>query len=524
MANIEHEYRVDCGNASDMLAKLPEGIIQTTVTSPPYFGLRDYGVAGQIGLEDTPEAYVARLVEVFREVRRVLRKDGTLFLNLGDSYYHASPSGQQGKSGERASRTFTAAGAGSQREGVYGTSDKALASYPDRDLFFENLCGACLRDWESCKSRTYHQPVAMPATSPYDPSLERKESERVHLPTLDSLHQRQTRLSSDATQDSAHSVDHAPVLPHASLVSMSDVSSRQSQDWCLQTSNDDAGRFVPGSSSDDAQPIGHRSDAPSEMPHCKEDTALPSEGQPRHIRYTAGYCSRCGTYSEYLLTNTQPQYTTRLSPKQLLGVPWRVAFALSAAGWYLRSDVVWVKPNAMPSSVKTRPTVAHEYIFFFAKEKDYVYNPDAIREPHVTFSENSKMKGGRNHLGKRGGTPEIGKNAGNPNLHTGRWDQAFHPLGRNKRTVWEIPLGKFRGAHFAVFPERLVEICILAGSNTGSLVCDSFTGSGTTGVVAKRLGRYFYGVDLSQEYVALASTRINAMIAQNSMAQSSLFE
>ena len=198
----------------------------------------------------------------------------------------------------------------------------------------------------------------------------------------------------------------------------------------------------------------------------------------------------------------------------LLGVPWRVAFALGEIGWQLRSDVIWHKPNAMPSSVKTRPTVDHEYIFLFAKKKDYVYNADAIREPHVTFSEKSKMRGGRNHLGKRGGTPENGKNAGNANLHTGRWDQAFHPLGRNKRTVWEISLGKFRGAHFAVFPEKLVETCLLATSNEDSLVCDPFTGSGTTGIVAKKMGRSFYGVDLSSDYAKMAQERIDSTSTQ----------
>jgi len=105
----------------------------------------------------------------------------------------------------------------------------------------------------------------------------------------------------------------------------------------------------------------------------------------------------------------------------------------------------------MPASVKNRPTTSHEHVFLFAKSKDYFYNADAIREPHVTFTEASKMRGGRNHFGKRNGTPENGKNKGNPNLHNGRWDQAFHPLGRNKRTVWDIPLSKFRDAHFAVF-------------------------------------------------------------------------
>ncbi|RMG06352.1 MAG: hypothetical protein D6735_04110 [Acidobacteria bacterium] len=132
-------------------------------------------------------------------------------------------------------------------------------------------------------------------------------------------------------------------------------------------------------------------------------------------------------------------------------MPWRVALGLQDAGWILRSEIIWHKPNAMPASVKNRPTTSHEHVFLFAKSKDYFYNADAIREPHVTFTEASKMRGGRNHFGKRNGTPENGKNKGNPNLHNGRWDQAFHPLGRNKRTVWDIPLSKFRDAHFAVF-------------------------------------------------------------------------
>src|SRR5215213_6279145 len=145
--------------------------------------------------------------------------------------------------------------------------------------------------------------------------------------------------------------------------------------------------------------------------------------------------------------------------KSLLGIPWKVALALQDNGWILRSDIIWHKPNAMPSSIKDRPTTDHEYIFLFALNNNYYYNADAIREPHKTFSEDSKMKGGRNHFGKVNGTPENGKNGGNNNLHDGRWDQAFHPKGRNKRTVWEIPLSKFKEAHFAVYPEKLVETC-----------------------------------------------------------------
>lgn len=196
---------------------------------------------------------------------------------------------------------------------------------------------------------------------------------------------------------------------------------------------------------------------------------------------------------------------------QLVGIPWRVALSLKDSGWLLRSEIIWNKPNAMPSSVKNRPTTAHEHVFLFAKSKDYYYDADAIREPHVTFSDTSRMKGGRNHFGKRGGTPESGKNRGNPNLHNGRWDQAFHPLGRNKRTVWDIPLGKFRDAHFAVFPEALARTCMLAGSRVGDLVLDPFMGSGTTACVAKGLGRRFLGIELVPQYADMALKRISTV-------------
>ena len=269
-------------DAEQALRSLPGNLVNGIVTSPPYYGQRDYGVAGQIGIEASPTAYVDHLVRIFREARRVLRDDGTLWLNLGDKY---------------------------------------------------------------------------------------------------------------------------------------------------------------------------------------KDNAL-------------------------------------------LGMPWRVALALIEDGWLLRSDVIWHKPNAMPSSVKTRPTTDHEYLFMFSKSKSYHYDADAIREPHVTFSENTKMRGGRNHLGKRGGTPEEGKNKGNSNLHTGRWDQAFHPLGRNKRTVWSVPLGKFREAHFAVFPEKLIEPCILAGVPNGGIVLDPFFGSGTTGAVADALGRDAVLVDDNPEAIAVMRRRM----------------
>jgi site-specific DNA-methyltransferase (adenine-specific) len=192
-----------------------------------------------------------------------------------------------------------------------------------------------------------------------------------------------------------------------------------------------------------------------------------------------------------------------------LGMPWRVALALQDHGWILRSDIIWHKPNAMPSPVKTRPTTDHEYVFFFSKSLEYYYDADAIREPHVTFTENSRMRGGRRHFFQPNGTPEMGKNRGNSNLHHGRWDQAFHPKGRNKRTVWSIPLSKFREAHFAVFPEPLVETCIQAACPPGGLVLDPFLGSGTTAVVAQRLDRSFLGIDCVREYCEMAHRRLS---------------
>lgn len=198
--------------------------------------------------------------------------------------------------------------------------------------------------------------------------------------------------------------------------------------------------------------------------------------------------------------------------KELQGVPWKVAIALQNSGWILRSDVIWHKPNAMPSSVTSRPTVDHEYIFMFSKSKLYYYDADAIREEHITFTEKSKMRGGRNHFGKKDGTPENGKNGGNHNLHDGRWDQAFNPLGRNKRTVWSVPLGKFRGAHFAVFPEKLIEPCILSSTKKDDIVLDPFSGSGTTGIVAIKNGRKYIGIELVTEYRDMGQTRISELL------------
>lgn len=323
------------GDCRDVLRQLAQGgaRVQTCVTSPPYWGLRDYGVAGQIGLEATPEEYVARMVDVFRLVRDVLADDGTLWLNLGDSY------------------------AGGGRGG--GSED--------------------------CKQRTN---------------------------------------------------------------------------------------------------VGSLIKAPK--------------------------WSAAGN----------------LKPKDLVGIPWMVAFALRADGWYLRSDVIWNKPNPMPESVTDRPTKSHEYIFLLAKSERYHYDAEAIREPAThpsiaRWSQNIEAQAGSDRVpGKTNGRmkavggPRKEKQRGHSRRHAGfddRWDHMSKAeqaaMGRNKRSVWTITTKPYSEAHFATYPPELIEPCILAGSRPGDIVLDPFFGSGTTGEVAERLGRWWIGIELNPEYGKLAARR-----------------
>jgi DNA modification methylase len=184
--------------------------------------------------------------------------------------------------------------------------------------------------------------------------------------------------------------------------------------------------------------------------------------------------------------------------KQLLGIPWKVAFALQADGWYLRSDIIWAKPNPMPESVRDRPTKSHEYLFLLTKSPKYYYDHEVIKEPAVSKD--------RNFSGEPSGTysADAGRNDGG--IHYG----AGYKTGetRNKRSVWTINTKPFKGAHFAVMPEALVEPCVLAGSAEGDTVLDPFTGSGTVAVVANRLGRNFVGTELNPEYAEIAKERI----------------
>lgn len=293
--------------------------MHTCITSPPYWGLRDYGHDGQMGLEETPDEYVAGMVEVFRAVARVLRTDGTLWLNLGDSY----------------------AGGGGY--------------------------------------------------APNAPCNQRRA---------------------------------------------------KGESWGKMN------RFSP-----------------------REGEAR-KKAKPGHV-------------------------PMGLKPKDLVGIPWRVAFALQADGWYLRSDIIWAKPNPMPESVTDRPTKAHEYLFLLAHPDSggrYFYDSEAVRERSVEPDRvRADNVGGASHVER--GQHSVG------GLVTGG---AY----RNKRTIWAIPTQPFPGAHFAVMPPALVIPCVKAGSPVGGLVLDPFAGAGTVGVVATGHGRRFIGCELSPEYAALAEARI----------------
>lgn len=199
-----------------------------------------------------------------------------------------------------------------------------------------------------------------------------------------------------------------------------------------------------------------------------------------------------------------PDVEIGLKPKDLVGIPWRVAFALQADGWWLRSDIIWHKPNCMPESVRDRPTKAHEYIFLLSKSARYYYDHEAIREGNKVYH---RPAGGYNN--DRG----IGGGAGGQaaRLALGFKNRDVTTVGRNKRTVWTIPTRPFKGAHFAVFPPALIEPCILAGCPLGGTVLDPFGGSGTVGAVATGNNRNAILIDLKDDYLKLAKERIAAV-------------
>ncbi len=516
---------------------LADSSVHMCVTSPPYWGLRDYGVAGQLGLEATPDEYVAHMVQVFREVWRVLRDDGIVFLNLGDSYYNNPGNGRGGGSTLTGNKPHLS---GAKRVAPCGTSGKAPASYPDRDCLCENLCGVCLPVYRNHKSRNDGLLAAMLTASLSASNHGHTELQPDHLPTLHSS--RPADHSEDAIQDRWPTSDHDAAQLRAVLESTIGVSGPQLLDECLRRASSGVCLLCARSLASGAHPCADNSACP-----CASQTNPGAMSDHSANTGDSGVIDgssvdhKSGTAYEL----AYPYYTTssrHLKHKDLCGIPWRVAFALQADGWWLRSDVIWSKPNPMPESVTDRPTKSHEYLFLLAKQPRYYYDATAIAEPasentHMRISQDLakqvgsfRANGGNKTNGPmkavlKGSTrkpPEPGNG-----IKTNRSMEAALAMPvekRNKRTVWTITSQGYGGAHFATFPPALVEIPILAGSRPGDIVLDPFCGSGTTGMVARQHGRRFVGLDLSLAYLReLALPRAEGLQTAASIASLPLF-
>jgi len=206
-----------------------------------------------------------------------------------------------------------------------------------------------------------------------------------------------------------------------------------------------------------------------------------------------------GRRNQHETMMTRKRKLAGLKPKDLVGIPWRVAFALQADGWYLRSDIIWSKPNPMPESVIDRPTKAHEYVFLLTKAGRYFWDADAVREPHKHPEQTHRRDNDADYEDERWMRHD-------PGIWHGR--AGNHPSGRNIRSVWTITTKPYSEAHFATFPPELPERCIKAGSREGDTILDPFNGAGTTGVVAMRLGRRYVGIEINPEYAEMSERRI----------------
>jgi DNA modification methylase len=515
--------RVIVGDVRAKLADLADESVHCVVTSPPYFGLRDYGTASweggdpdcdhlgppmrtnaqptnsngtfhggatrasepmgkscnkcgatrtdkQIGLEATPAEFVAVMVEVFREVRRVLRSDGTLFLNLGDSYQSSGPrqTGRNDTTRETPGGRGGSFRGGERRAIVCDTVDKEPEGSPAHDCFCQSLCGACREAYRIGIVHSGHSPDPMPPSSNSLSSRERRGSPSGHLPTSGLA--RQGDHSSDARSDQQLLPAHVAGQPLSSPASTPDQSYPQ----------------LPADFPRSDQPSGCR------LCGCSlADCAPASAHTAACICGTADGASADHTTDKDSWGSAYPHLTTAaLKPKDLIGIPWRVAFALQADGWYLRQDIIWSKPNPMPESVTDRCTKAHEYLFLLSKSPRYHYDAEAIAEPAQDWTNGGPGTGIRetHHYGAgNGGNAGLIRNAE-------RYKAGDSPTTRNRRSVWTVATQAFSAAHFA--------------STVPGVVLDCFGGAGTTGLVADRLQRDAILIELNPAYAALATNRI----------------
>ncbi|MBN3747095.1 site-specific DNA-methyltransferase [Burkholderia sp. Se-20373] len=472
-----------------MRTMIADGVkVQTIVTSPPYWGLRSYLPDGhpdkhrEIGQEPTLSEFIKTLVSVFELARELLTDDGVMYLNMGDSYVSA----------------------GSRRKVPYGTSGKEPEDSQACDCLCESLCDACRKPYWIGKSHSDRRHEAMPALSLFASSRGNMESESAHPPTLD--------FAPEVDRTLTASQDHS----RAQVIPLDEPSGAQKSTTTRESyprHREDYRQSVPSSGCLLCGRSLQRSvQASAHMAVCICGTSPHGSAFGRQdtdvSRLASGYLT-----------------TPSLKPKDLVGQPWRLAFALQDAGWYLRQDIIWHKPNPMPESVRDRCTKAHEYLFLLSKSERYYFDAEAIAQPLAESSVErlsqqnlvnqagsdrvpGKINGSMKAVGPRFGGSKYGDDD-REESRTKSGNEWHGGKGRaNRRSVWTIPTQSYSGAHFATFPEALVEPCVLAGSRPGDVVFDPFFGSGTTGQVAQRLGRRFLGCELNPDYESLQRDRL----------------
>jgi DNA modification methylase len=503
------DFTLYVGDAVEVLRELPDESVHCCVTSPPYWGLRDYGTEGQIGLEATPEAFVESMVQVFREVRRVLRLDGTLWLNLGDSYAGHNATGFREGSEAKNGGVSNKNGVGY----VPGMKPKDLVGIPWR--------------------------VAFALQQPYYTGRIRDERDRLWLAAMVD-----TEGCIHIHKRSAGAKSHTHTLVDGSTVDYE----RKTDTYGVMVSIDNTSKALidrieaivgQGSRYTHEKGVGksnrkqtlYRITLTGQQSRELLRELYPHLVAKQHEARIAYHAPSSGAGAEEAwqavkaLHNGEPTTVDYPEPETLF-----------EPGWYLRSDVIWGKPNPMPESVTDRPTKAHEYVFLLARSPRYFFDQEAVREKYQPSSLERERYGNSNAYGSQfAGSPtdtrsgkvlapgEINSKARGPDGRKntralGKENSAQHRDGerwpnggRNIRSVWEIATQPYAEAHFATFPEALPERCIKAGCPDGGTVLDPFMGSGTTALVARRLGRKSVGIELNPEYAKLCARRLQQL-------------
>ena len=489
--------RIIIGDVRHKLAELSADSIDCCVTSPPYYGLRDYGVAGQIGLEETPDAYIAELVGVFREVRRVMKSSGTLWLNLGDSY--------AGGGGFSVGAPSTA----TSKSGKYGVTG-ALKSGG-----IKPLGPVKAKDLLMIPAR-----VALALQQPYYAGVIKDERDRIWLAAMVDgegcfyIHRRKAGDDSGAKFTKADGTQMSYLRTKDSFAPAFEVANTSEAIVARCMAIAKCGS-ISRQDKDRRQPLYRWT------VRCDDARAIAREIYPYLVAKQQQCRIICGAPASGATAEAGWLGLKALHSGSTTDADFKAPESMNEPGWWLRSEIIWSKLNPMPESVTDRPTSAHEKIYLLAKSERYFFDADAVREEWTCDRDDMREKGVRTGTAylQQGAvasnTKKPDKQRGHSRRHAGfndRWDAMSkveqQAMGRNIRNVWTIATQPYADAHFATFPPSLIEPCIKAGCPKGGTVLDPFGGAGTTGLVADRLERNAILIELNPEYAVMAEKRI----------------